>query len=415
MIEGKIIKFYRQLRNITQSELGEGICSTTHISKIERGITEVSDHTITLLAERLDINMQKEIQTYMSLDTLLKEWLQSIIMKITIKAERLKDQIEAIPLIKLSNFVQFYTLILAKYYLFTNNKKLVEKKLKKIDHFKNLSAFEENLHLHNKAIYELYFNRNFVEAISLLKDIKENDYNKEFHFELAHAYHWINSNVLAYKHAIKALQFFTETQCFSRVIATENLMLILISETDNSNISGDEYHRLIEMSLQYGQNDQIGISYHNFAYHKLREKRYMEASEYFMKASNLFDKETKPHYYLFSFEGYLNSMAKGKLLSNKELLTLVEEGLYIAQKSDAQMWIHIFTLHKFNLLNLKDEYFHYLETKLLPFFNVVGINEAIKQYQMKLFNYYLEKQDEKKANLLAQTIINKLQNYDHFV
>ncbi|MFB7142950.1 helix-turn-helix domain-containing protein, partial [Gottfriedia sp. NPDC056225] len=129
MIEGKIIQFYRKLRNFTQSELSEGICSATHISKIERGLTEVSDNTILLIAERLKINLEDETKAYNSLDNLLEEWLQSIIMKIEIKADHLKQQLEEIQLLHISNFFQFYKVILTKYYLFKNNDKLAKEQL----------------------------------------------------------------------------------------------------------------------------------------------------------------------------------------------------------------------------------------------------------------------------------------------
>ncbi|MGA5690182.1 hypothetical protein [Cytobacillus pseudoceanisediminis] len=36
MYEGKIIKFYREKTKLTQQQLGEGICSDTHVSKIEK-------------------------------------------------------------------------------------------------------------------------------------------------------------------------------------------------------------------------------------------------------------------------------------------------------------------------------------------------------------------------------------------
>ncbi|PEL06034.1 helix-turn-helix domain-containing protein [Bacillus sp. AFS017336] len=414
MIEGKIIQFYRQHRNMTQTELGEGICSTTHVSKIERGLTEVSDNTITLLAERLNIIMEDEIQTYMSLDKLLKDWFQSITMKITVKADHLKEQLEAYPLIQISNFFQLYTLILTKYYLFKNNEKLAKKKLKKLENSKHLSRFEENLHLHNQAIYQLKFKNNYIEAISLLKEINSNEYNnKEFYYDLALAYHSTNSRVLAYYYANKASQFFNEHHCFSRVMEAEILMLIQLEETDNSNTSKEEYHRLIEMSLEYGLNHQLHILYHNFAYHKLRANQFMDASELYKKSMQFRDKES--NYYLGSLEGYINSMTKGNLLSNKELLSLVEEGLRLAEKSNARMFIHIFKLHQFRLQNLTDEYFHFLETDVLPFLHEMGIFPVIEHYQIKLFDYYMEKQNVQKANMYAKKLVDKYRNKNQYV
>ncbi|QKE73436.1 helix-turn-helix transcriptional regulator [Arthrobacter citreus] len=409
MVEGKIIQFYRQHRNINQSDLGEGICSATHISKIERGLTEVSDQTITLIAERLNINMEDEIKKFMSLERLLNDWFQSIIMKIAAKADRIKEQLEEIPLIHLSNFVHFYTLILTKYYLLNSNEKLAKINIKNIEQTKGLSEFEKNLHLHNKAIFQLKFKNDYVEAISLLKQINTTEYdNKEFYYDLASAYHYTNSRVLAFYYGNKALQFFTESQCFSRMIEAENLMLVQLEETDKSNTSDKDYHRLIELSLQYGLNNQMSTLYHNLAYHQILNDQYTEASVYYEKSMQLKDKDTKN--YLLSLEGYINSMTKGKLIPNKDLLPLVEEGLLLAERIGAQMHIHIFKLHQFTLLNLEYEYFYYLETEALPYYYKIGITDAIEHYQLKLFDYYMEKQNRIKADEYAKKLLNKFRN-----
>ncbi|MEH7802743.1 helix-turn-helix transcriptional regulator, partial [Bacillus pumilus] len=49
---GQIIKLYRYKQNMTQSELAEGICSVSHLSKIENGSKEANQDTINLLLER---------------------------------------------------------------------------------------------------------------------------------------------------------------------------------------------------------------------------------------------------------------------------------------------------------------------------------------------------------------------------
>lgn len=45
---GEIIKVFRERNGITQAQLGEGICTTTHVSKIENGKTAYSPEIITL-------------------------------------------------------------------------------------------------------------------------------------------------------------------------------------------------------------------------------------------------------------------------------------------------------------------------------------------------------------------------------
>ncbi|TQS75063.1 helix-turn-helix transcriptional regulator [Ornithinibacillus gellani] len=64
ILEGKIIKFYRELQQLRQKDLVEGVCSTTHISKIERGQTEASGETVELISERLGIDMHEQLKIY---------------------------------------------------------------------------------------------------------------------------------------------------------------------------------------------------------------------------------------------------------------------------------------------------------------------------------------------------------------
>ncbi|PET49840.1 transcriptional regulator, partial [Bacillus sp. AFS001701] len=61
MYEGKIIKYYREKSQMTQEQLGKGICSSTHISKIERSQTEYAHEIIALLSDRLGIKIENEI------------------------------------------------------------------------------------------------------------------------------------------------------------------------------------------------------------------------------------------------------------------------------------------------------------------------------------------------------------------
>jgi HTH-type transcriptional regulator, quorum sensing regulator NprR len=74
MYEGKIIKFYREKSQLTQAQLGLGICSDTHISKIERGSAEYSPEIITLLSARLQIDITHEAIRLKNIRTRLHHW-----------------------------------------------------------------------------------------------------------------------------------------------------------------------------------------------------------------------------------------------------------------------------------------------------------------------------------------------------
>ncbi|KAA0564493.1 helix-turn-helix transcriptional regulator [Bacillus sp. CH30_1T] len=155
MLEGKIIKFYREHREIKQKDLGEGICSTTHISKIERGLTEVSKETIQLLSDRLGIQMEKELENYKSIDSLLKEWHESIIKKLQNKADSIKKRLEGFHLLQIQDFYRTYTLILSRYHIFSGENQLAKRLIKEMEMWSELSPYEHNMLLHIKGIHHM--------------------------------------------------------------------------------------------------------------------------------------------------------------------------------------------------------------------------------------------------------------------
>ncbi|NQD68786.1 helix-turn-helix transcriptional regulator, partial [Bacillus haikouensis] len=74
MSSGILIKFYREKNELTQEELGKGICSVTHISKIERGNTQYSPEITQLLSKKLGIDLEKEMQALQKFERLLDQW-----------------------------------------------------------------------------------------------------------------------------------------------------------------------------------------------------------------------------------------------------------------------------------------------------------------------------------------------------
>lgn len=117
MIIGKIIKFYREREGLTQGQLGEGICSVTHLSKIERGITEYSGEITHLLARRLGINPEEEILRYHQLAKRLDEWHESMIMQRIQESKQIKKELQVEKLIHMPDFQTLYGLLSARFYL----------------------------------------------------------------------------------------------------------------------------------------------------------------------------------------------------------------------------------------------------------------------------------------------------------
>ncbi|MGD6776938.1 helix-turn-helix domain-containing protein [Sutcliffiella horikoshii] len=416
MLEGKIIKFYREFQGLKQKDLGDGICSSTHISKIERGLTEVSDETIDFLCKRLKIEMETEIRNYREIEQLLKEWQDAIVKKLKPRVESIKRQLQGFNLLHMQDFYRLYTLILARYYLFIGEARMADGLMEEMSAWTDidLTHYENNLLLHVKGGYHLYVKNNYVEALACLKEINLEGYpNQEYYYDLAYAYHSVNSRVLAFFNANKALQYFTKIRSFPRIIEAEMLMIIQLEQSEDHPTLSQEYHRLIEMTEDYGLEHQKAMLYHNVAYLYLRNAEYQKASTFYKKSMDAREK-SHPNY-LGSFEGYVNALTKEGKTSKEKLLALVEQGLDLSKASSSTTFIHIFKMHYFYLSNQTEKYYEYLEEEAFPYFKENGYMLLVEHYAVVLFDYYMEKNDMEKANRFAGPVINKFRRNNQFV
>ncbi|MQR94870.1 helix-turn-helix domain-containing protein [Fictibacillus phosphorivorans] len=414
MLEGKIIKFYRELRNMTQKELGDGICSGTHVSKIERGLTEVSNETIQFLADRLKIDIQNEMNLYRSVELLLKKWEEAIIMKLDVKTENIKKQLEQIALLQIPDFYRTHTLLLTRYYILTEQRNKAEKLLQEMERWTELSHREKSMLLHIKGIYGLQMKHDYYEAIDLLKQVDPTYYNNpEYYYHMAVAYHSTNSRVLSYYYASKALRFFEKSHCYARVIETEMLMLIQIEQEPTSGPQNEKYIELIEMCENFGLEKQKALLLHNFGYHSLLHGHFENACQYYKESMQLKDPNTSN--YLGSLEGYVNAATLLGKEPITKLLQLAEKGLKTAHENGSTTFVHFFQMHIYRLKKQDDKYYYYLEKELYPHLKKLGYVLPAEHYEIILFDFHNKNSDVSRANEYAKFIADKNRRTNQFV
>jgi HTH-type transcriptional regulator, quorum sensing regulator NprR len=414
MIEGKLIKFHREDSGLTQEQLARGICSTTHLSKIERGITEYSSEITDLLAKRLGINMDVERSRYHSLQVKLSEWNDSIIMIRTNEIHQLKEEIEKEPLRFLSDFFIQYHLLLARYYLFLNKN---EKAKEILDMFENknysLSPFEHNLMLHVKGIY-YYSIRKHHSCIKVLKQIDDEYPNSEYYFHLAKAYHSIHSNTFAYYYGQRALQFFQKTLNILRVIDSETLILIQLNAKEPFDMEDtkQQYDKLLRLCESVNSKERQHKIHNNLGFEYFRRKRYTDSKESYEKALKLIDEETPASHYLVILSGYILSCMKGNLLSTEELHHLATKGLKMANQHQDPTYV-FFEIYLLSIKENEKELYEYIEYTALPHFKKTGSQLMYQHYERQLFLYYVETgQTERGFQLASNKMFNEISYYE---
>ncbi|WP_257348670.1 helix-turn-helix domain-containing protein [Pseudalkalibacillus decolorationis] len=407
MYEGKIIKFYRERAGITQEQLGKDICSATHVSKIELGQTHYSKDILNLLSKRLNIHIEREIDSFKSIQKQLEQWHEAIIMQRNQEMDRLASELESRELIHISDYKNLYTLLQARYHFSKNQDQHALKFIKKIQKLeRKLSSYELNLLNHVLGIYYIG-NQEFQKAIESLKLIKENTYqNTDYYYHLAISYHANNSDLMAYSCAEQALQFFRKTNNFLRVIDTE--MLLLVMQRKDTNYNFNERLKKFESLLQSCELCHSSIRratiLHNLAYEYYCLGDYDNATRHYQNSMNL--KEKKTGTYLNSLEGYIEGSIKGNLLSRSELLQLTEKGLSIAEKLNDLLYINLFKLPLYKIQEKHTVYYQYLSDHALPFFKTYGHSLLVNRYEKEMFHYYSKTGQLDKAVDIAQTVMN---------
>ncbi|MGG3564057.1 helix-turn-helix transcriptional regulator [Neobacillus rhizosphaerae] len=405
MDEGKIIRFYREKYQLTQEQLGKGICSGTHISKIERLHTEYAPEIITLLSERLGITIENEIAKLKNIKKCLSHWHDVIIMQLFDECDLINHELEQEDLIQISDYIYLYKLLRVKYllmYNLTDEAITIIKEIQKKEH--KLSVYEANLFKHVLGVYYLAKHEN-LKAIQVLKSINDTDYNnKEYTYHLAVAYHSIESPAMAYFFADKSRQFFKEINNYLRVIDAEMLMVIQVKDDGDFKETIQRFESLIKSCDLCNSPDRKAKVLHNLAFEYFRRKNYELANKYYKESMSLKNNESSP--YLLSLEGYIRSAYYGSLLPIDELLQLVNGGLEKALKKNEQLYLILFTLLSYLLQNKEHEYYQYLFDTSLPFFKKFGFVYLIKRSQKELFNYYYKQKKNGKALKMAHVLIN---------
>lgn len=406
MYAGGVIKFYREKAKLTQDQLGEGICSTTHISKIERGLTEYSPEITALLAQRLGIDIKGEVEGLENIKAKLDQWHEMIISQNMEDAEKIHDELIKNDLMKLSEYNVRYQLLYIKYHIKNEQLDKVHKPMKKLTKSTGqLSVFEQNLYKHVFGIYNLA-TENPLKAIKLLKDIDLDSYsNPLIYFDIATAYHYNNSPVMSYHYAAKALQLYKQQNNFLGVIDTENLMIIQIESDQHRDFSETirQYENLLHICDLCNSPDKKAKLLHNYAYENLRRKKYQESKQLYERSLKL--KKEYSSIYLLSLEGFIRGSYEGKLLSKEELLQYVSKGLEIAKTINNSLYIIVFTLHKYIILEQNKRYYRYLVDKAIPYFQTHGYSVIAQKYGRELFNYYTQKREIDKALETAEMLI----------
>jgi len=408
---GILIKFYREKKELTQEELGKGICSVTHISKIERGNTQYSPEITHLLSKKLGIDLEKEMQSLQKYERLLDQWLDSMVLQQQSEIERLKNEVEENSLFLIQSVKNKYFLLQSRYYLLQGNITQAEILLDKMKkHRKELNAYEIHLLHHLLGITEV-LKGDFKKALEYLLEINEKEYlNHEFFYQIAIAYHNLHFKVKAYYYSELALDYFRKTNNFKKVIDAETIKLINEGRNELWNFEDlvDRYNRLIAQCDILNETSKKAALLSNLAYEHSYAGDNENAKKYYEETLSLLGKNKNSPTYLNNLIGYVFCCLHIKGDQDKQQLKqLIEIGSQIAKDIHDQSSYQFFKMLRLLFENKKKQYYQFIEEKIIPMLEEKGKHQQLQTYEKTMYQHYLDEGNQEKALQYAGRLVQK--------
>lgn len=400
---GSIIKYYRTKRGLTQTELAEGICSTSHLSKIETNMYTANEDTLNMLLKRLNLRLEDEHSRMKELHDLLHDFIFSIFMHDGDRADILFNEIiQKHDYMETSDFVNLYHLYIYRYYCWKKSHDKVKETLKVIQRIKTtFTSVEKNIYVIFKAI-NASIDNDSEGAIRLITEFLQNPlplgrfWIGEAYYLLSHSHSRLNQPEAGVMYGKKAYEIFEDDSNWMRIIYVQMILGINYMKLRLFSEANAIYEPLLRNTRLFFKDKFYPQTLINYARCLLQSKEYLRSKKMFEEA--------------------LSVLPSGSDFYAVALLGWIEIGYRTHHTT--KLWEEkIQELHDISL-NLEGKFFfHYaVFYKKSQFSQVEGTKYAIKW----LYPYLIKNSYYDEAREIVQEIIdyysgeNDIENAKHY-
>ncbi|MFD1706183.1 helix-turn-helix domain-containing protein [Siminovitchia sediminis] len=386
---GALIKYHRQLRNMTQSELCQGICSVTHLSKFENYNKEVNQETIMLLLERLGISLDSIQRASKSIAADLSHLLDAVLSydkkRATECYHRVEEQREYITF---SNYIARYHLYLYRYFLLVNDIESAEKEQEIIRQIANsLAAQERELSEYLNAIFFM-FKGEYKTSLDILLKVEANDllpssWKAELYYFIAFNFGNLKDNSSCVAYGLKALEEYSRTFNYLRILHTQFLLGIAYTDLGLYDNAEEQYSYIFKNMNLINADELISAMYNNYALLLEKTGKIEDAFKYYLLSME----HAKTDYeYLLSLCSYTELLiTQGK---KEEALRNITKILRETKASTMKKQQLIFRYYQYSLKGQKEKAMNYLEEEVLPYLDKFFYIEDYNKFALSLASYY---------------------------
>jgi HTH-type transcriptional regulator, quorum sensing regulator NprR len=396
---GKVIYYHRRKQNKTQEQLCQGICSVTHLSKIENNVKEANPKTLQLLCERLHISIEEENKKSELVKHKLDIFYETMERLNQEKAAHfLKELQECKEYVHCTDMIYLYELYMLRYYLLLDDFSAFEKSSqgihKYLSKFTPFEAYVWNL------LQAIYYGKKeqFSQALLFLTKIEaqaeqyQARISEYYYFRSALHGHLCHYS-LSIHYAYKALHVFQQTNNLLRMVHIKMILAVNFIYIGEFEKGKEKLGHTLSDAEMLQDTETKALSLHNLGFLYYRQGKLGESLDYYSQALQHKEKNTASYYITISY------LAEALITfsQNDKAAELLSEVLDSFQDQKSPRYIELKILY-LEASGAKKMLIQYIIKHGLPIIeHQMNIDRGMKYLQM-VASYYEEKQDYASAN-----------------
>lgn len=394
---GSVIKYYRSKNNLTQSQLADGICSISHLSKIESNTYTPHESTIEALLAKMGVQWKTELAKRNRLERQLNEFTASLLHYDLEEMERQYSKLlQENEYIQSTDLVNQYELIKFRYYLLIDDLNRAERQKEMLERIKN--SFVES----EAWMYQLFLSLHYsmankkemaMEHVNALeggiRSIPQK-FEGELYYQKARLLIMHEQYELSAHYAELAVQYFRLNYNYIRLLHAQLLLAINYMRRNLLVQAGGLFEVLKRNSRLTGQKELYNQTLYNFAELLKTREDHNQAFDLLTELHGILPRDT------YFYKAVLVSLIETAVEVGADAWEYVRDLRELSAGPEDEyflLYLNYFEKRNFSQPDLLS----YSEEKMFPFFRNNGYIRESKKVALELAEHFQREKKWEKA------------------
>ncbi len=393
---GSVIKYYRSKNKMTQSQLADGICSISHLSKIESNTYIPHESTIEALLSKMGVQWQREIAKRSRLERQLNDFITCSLHYDLAEMEQQYQKLQQDnDYIQSTDLVNRYELYKFRYYLYIQDQVRADRQKDMLERLKN-SFTEPETWIH-QLFLSLYFTSankkelamEYVNALDKGIQSIPQKFEGEFYYQKARLLITHEQYELSAHYAELSVQYFKLNYNYIRLLHAQLLLAINYMRRNLLVQAAGIYEVLKRNTRLTDQKELYNQTLYNFAELLKIRQDHNQAFDLLIELHGILSNDT------YFYKAVLVSLIETAVEVGADAWDYVHELRDLAEGPEDEyflLYLNYFEKRNFSQPDL----LAYSEEKMFPFFRKHGYIRESKKIALELAEHFQrEKQWEK--------------------